>query len=440
MSESELQAIADSFQLNRLTAAFYANPYPIYAALRHAAPRKILADGSLFLSTYDDVRAIYADNKSFISDKKQEFLPKYGDSPLYEHHTSSLVFNDPPLHTRVRQVFVQALSPRAIDGMLPGLEKTVEQLLDKVAANEGSSSLSDFKSKVIQKGPTDIIEHFASAIPVEVIGNLLGVPSAERGPLRRWSLAILGALEPVLTPAQLAAGNQAVIEFVAYLKVLINERRKQSGDLSTDVLTQLIALTDGYREQKPRDSIDAGLTASELLHNCIFLLNAGHETTTNLIGNGLACLARHDDARQQLIACANDAHGLLMKTAVEEFLRFESSNQLGNRRSAVDFELGGQAYAAGTRIHLGIGSANRDETQFEQADCLNVTRQPNRHLAFGFGAHTCAGLNLARLEGRVAIAAWLRRFPRYECHFDAAIIAPRARFRGYQSLPTTVGQ
>jgi cytochrome P450 len=438
MPKFDLQFLANDFQLNSLTAAFYANPYPTYAALRQLAPRKLLADGSLFLSTYDDVRAIYADTKTFISDKKLEFFPKYGDSALYEHHTSSLVFNDPPLHTRVRQVFVQALSPRAIDGMLPGLQSTVEHLLDKVADSTGDFKKPGVEPRQPVKKQVDIIEAFASAIPVEVIGNLLGVPMSERGPLRRWSLAILGALEPVLTPVQLEAGNQAVIEFVAYLKILINQRRKQSGDLQTDVLTQLIALTNDYRESGTNDSLDAGLTVNELLHNCIFLLNAGHETTTNLIGNGLACLAKHNEAHQQLVAQAHEPHGLLMKTAVEEFLRFESSNQLGNRRSAVAFQLGDTTYAAGTRIHLGIGAANRDSTQFEQADCLNIARQPNRHLAFGHGAHTCAGLNLARLEGRVAIAAWLRRFPHYQCDFDAAMIAPRARFRGYQTLPVAV--
>jgi cytochrome P450 len=424
MPETELQFLASNFQLNSLTAAFYANPYPTYAALRQFAPRKLLADGSLFLSCYEDVRAVYADTKSFVSDKKQEFLPKYGDSPLYEHHTSSLVFNDPPLHTRVRQVFVQALSPRAIDAMLPGLKNTVERLLDRVVDNVG-----------VANNPVDIIEHFASAIPVEVIGNLLRIPIAERGPLRRWSLAILGALEPVLTPVQLALGNQAVLEFVAYLKMLINERRKQTADLQTDVLAQLIALTDGYRAVPVDDSVAAGLTVNELLHNCIFLLNAGHETTTNLIGNGLACLAQHDQARRKLLTQAHDPHGSLMKTAIEEFLRFESSNQLGNRRSAAAFILGDKTYPAGMRIHLGIGAANRDSNQFEAADCLDVTRQPNRHLAFGHGAHACAGLNLARLEGRVAIAAWLRRFPKYDCDFSHAVIAPRARFRGYQNLP-----
>jgi cytochrome P450 len=442
LSKFDPQSLALDFELHSLKDQFYLDPYPTYAALRQFAPRKVLADGSLFLSTYDDVRAVYADTKRFISDKKQEFFPKYGDSPLYQHHTSSLVFNDPPLHSRVRSVFVQALSPRAIDAMLPGLKKTVGHLLDQVEIKTGSlanvADSSGLHPNKVAQNRVDIIEQFASAIPVEVIGNLLGVPNAERGPLRRWSLAILGALEPVLSPAQLEAGNRAVIEFVDYLKGLISERRKQSGDATTDVLTQLIALTNDYRKQPLTDTLDAGLTVNELLHNCIFLLNAGHETTTNLIGNGLACVSKHQKAREQLISIAHDPHSPLMKSAIEEFLRFESSNQLGNRRSAGDFELGGQTYLAGTRIHLGIGAANRDPAQFANSEVLDVSRQPNRHLAFGHGAHTCAGLNLARLEGRIAIAAWLERFPRFECDFETAVIAPRARFRGYQHLPASL--
>ena len=149
--------------------------------------------------------AVYRDAQTFSSDKKVEFAPKYGDTPLFEHHTSSLVFNDPPLHSRVRKLIMGALSRRAIDGLETGLVRLVDGLLDNIAA----------------KGGGDLIEDFASAIPVEIIGNLLGVPHADRGPLRGWSLAILGALEPKLTPEQEARGNRSVTEFTAYLKDLV---------------------------------------------------------------------------------------------------------------------------------------------------------------------------------------------------------------------------
>lgn len=400
---------AAAFDLSSLTPEFYRNPYPWYHALREYSPAKILADGSLFLSRYEDCRSVYSNSTLFSSDKKIEFAPKYGDSALFEHHTSSLVFSDPPLHTRVRQVLVGALSPRAIESLEASLIIAVDRLLDQI---------EDHPSP-------DLITDFASAIPIEVIGNLLGIPHDERGPLRDWSLGILGALEPVLTPAQMDAGNAAVIEFKDYLKNLVARRRDNPLDPDVDVLTRLIQ-SSANDNDSPKQT---GLSENELLHNCIFLLNAGHETTTNLIGNALEALLRFTNQRDLLIESP-----ALIKPAVEEFLRFESSNQLGNRRSTAVFEMAGISFAAGTRIHLGIGAANRDPAVFDRPDELNITRSPNRHLAFGFGAHACAGLNLARLEGRIAINAWLRRFPNYSLS-SSAVRTGRARFRGFSQLP-----
>ena len=268
-------------------------------------------------------------------------------------------------------------------------------------------------------GRVDLIEAFAAAIPVEVIGNLLDVPRDERGPLRDWSLAILGALEPVVTPEAAARGNAAVEEFLAYLRTLVARRRVAPGDPNADVLTRLImGEADGER-----------LTERELLHNCIFLLNAGHETTTNLIGNGLEALLRFPEERARLVADPG-----LIGTAVEEFLRFESSNQLGNRRAAADTEIGGVTVPAGTLITLCIGAANRDPGRFADPERLDVGRQPNRHLAFAGGAHMCAGMNLARMEGRIAIGRFLARFPGYRLA-SAPVRGGRARFRGFLSLP-----
>src|SRR4051795_8293344 len=173
--------LAEHFDIEKLTPEFYANPYPTYRALREHEPVKRLPNGSLFLTRYDDLVAAYKNTRAFSSDKKKEFSPKYGDSLLYEHHTTSLVFNDPPAHTRVRRLIMGALSPRAIAEMEPDLIALVDGLLELVAARHSF----------------DLIADFASAIPVEVIGNLLDVPRHERQPLRDWSLAILGALEPV---------------------------------------------------------------------------------------------------------------------------------------------------------------------------------------------------------------------------------------------------
>ncbi|MGJ4887415.1 cytochrome P450 [Bradyrhizobium sp. HKCCYLRH3099] len=399
-------ALADDFDLERLTPAFYTDPYPTYRALREHAPVKRLRNGSYFLTRYDDLVTAYKVTKTFSSDKKREFAPKYGSSLLYEHHTTSLVFNDPPAHTRVRRLIMGALSPRAIAEMEPALIALVDGLLDRIVAKE----------------TFELIEDFAAAIPIEVIGNLLGVPHEERAPLRDWSLAILGALEPVLTPAQFARGNQAVGDFLAYLETLVARRRAAPGNPERDVLTRLIqGEADGER-----------LSEKELLHNCIFLLNAGHETTTNLIGNGLVLLCQHPGERRKLIEAP-----ALIRTAVEEILRYESSNQLGNRMTTEAVELGGVRLDAGTSVTLCIGAANRDPAQFDDPERFDITRLANRHLAFGTGAHQCAGMALARLEGAVAIARFVNRFPNYQLAGEP-VRGGRVRFRGFASVPCVV--
>jgi cytochrome P450 len=399
--------LAADFNIEKLTAEFYADPYPTYRALREHEPVKRMPNGGYFLTRYDDLAGIYKNTKLFSSDKKREFAPKYGDSLLYEHHTTSLVFNDPPAHTRVRRLIMGALSPRAIAEMEPDLIALVDRLLDAVAA----------------KGKIDLIEDFAAAIPIQVIGNLLDVPMAERDPLRDWSLAILGALEPVIGPDAFARGNDAVRDFLSYLEILVERRRGNPGNPERDVLTRLIQGEDNGER----------LTAKELLHNCIFLLNAGHETTTNLIGNALVALSGNPGQKTRLI----DNPGLI-KTAVEEILRFESSNQLGNRITTEAIEVGGIALPANTSVTLCIGAANRDPAQFETPETLDIGRTPNRHLAFGTGAHQCAGMALARLEGAIAISRFLARFPGYELAAPP-VRGGRVRFRGFLNVPCVVG-
>jgi cytochrome P450 len=398
--------VAAQFDLAHLPQDFYVNPFPYYRALREHAPVKRMPNGSFFLTRYDDLMTVYKNPRTFSSDKKTEFKPKYGDSLLFEHHTTSLVFNDPPLHTRVRRLIMGALTPRAIEGMEAGLVALVDQLLDRMA----------------EKGEVDLIEDFAAAIPIEIIGNLLDVPHDERGPLREWSLAILGALEPVVTPAAFERGNNAVRDFIAYLEVLIEKRRARPGNPEHDVLTRLIQGEDNGER----------LTSRELLHNCIFLLNAGHETTTNLIGNGLVALHEYQDQKTLLLQRPE-----LIKSAIEEILRYESSNQLGNRITTETVEIGGIVMPAQTQITLCIGAANRDPAQFPDPDRFDISRTPNRHIAFAAGIHACAGMNLARLEGKIAISHFLARFPDYRLHGEP-IRGGRARFRGFLSVPARV--
>ena len=400
---ADARKLAQSFDLEKLTPEFYLNPYPTYRALREIEPIKRMPNGSYFLTRYDDLVTAYKNTKAFSSDKKTEFAPKYGASLLYEHHTTSLVFNDPPIHTRVRRLIMGALSPRAIAEMEGDLVRLVDGLLDTIAA----------------KGQFELIGDFAAAIPVEVIGNLLDVPHEARAPLRDWSLAILGALEPVIGAEAFARGNKAVEDFLAYLDLLVERRRARPGDPSRDVLTRLIQ----GEENGERPS------AKELLHNCIFLLNAGHETTTNLIGNGLVALTQHAAEKQRLAE-----HPQMIKTAVEEILRYESSNQLGNRMTIEPVELGGLTLPPGTPVTLCIGAANRDPAQFPDPERLDVARAPNRHLAFATGAHQCAGMALARLEGAIAISRFVARFPNYALAGEP-VRGGRVRFRGFLSVP-----
>jgi len=431
LSADRASEIAQSLDLRALPADFLNNPYPVYAALRETEPFKRMSDGSYFLTRHADLVAVYRDAKVFSSDKQVEFGPKYnhapfneppfttagGVAPLFEHHTNSLVFNDAPRHTRVRRLIMGALTRRAIEAMEPGLVQLVDGLLDRLQ----------------ERGGGDLIEDFASAIPVEIIGNLLDVPHADREPLRGWSLAILGALEPALTPEQEALGNRSVNEFLAYLRELVAQRRQHPGDPEHDVLTRLI------QGEKDGETSGDALSEVELLQNCVFLLNAGHETTTNLIGNALITLQEWPEQLKQLQADLNaatseDDRAHILGLAVDEFLRFESSNQLGNRRALQATQVNGVDLPAGALVTLCIGAANRDPAVYDQPEQLNLRRTGNKHLAFGFGVHQCAGLSLARLEGRIAIGRFLQRFPDYQLT-QTPLRGGRARFRGFLNAP-----
>jgi len=398
--------LARSFRLSDPPADFVDDPSATWAALREHHPVHELAPNSVLLTRYDDVLAIYR-SPNVSSDKKKEFGPKFGvGTPLYEHHTTSQVFSDPPLHTRLRRILMGAVNQRAIARMEAGVNTMVDALLDRIA----------------DEPAPDLIEHFAAQIPVEVIGNLLDVPRSERGPLREWSLATLSALEPAPSEKVLARGQAAVSEFLVYLKDLVARRAAHPGDPEADVLTRLM-LGDA----------NGKLGETELLHNCIFLLNAGHETTTNLIGNGSHTLITHRDQLQRL-----QRDPALIGSAVEELLRYESPIQLNNRLTTAPIQLSTREVPAGTFITLAIGAANRDAAEFADPERLEIARKPNNHLAFGQGAHACSGMNVARMEGRIALGKLFARYPNID------LAAPperdrRLRFRGFRNLPVRLG-
>ena len=398
--------VAAAFDIGALDRDFYENPYPVFHALRRHAPVHRMPNGAWFLTRHADLDAIYHDPVLFSSDKTVDFRKTMGDTSLYEHHTTSLVFNDPPGHTRVRKRLAPAFTPRALRALESRVEEVVDASLDEVA------EMRSF----------DLLHDFAMKLPIELIGDMLGVPRADRHLLSPWAVAILGGLEADLTEAQRDEAAKAVDNFKDYLRWLIAERSKNplSGE-DGEVLSKLIG----------PDEDGETLTELELLHNCIFLLNAGHETTANTVTNGIDALRRFPSELARLRADPD-----LIVSAIEELLRFESSVQLNNRKLTADSEIGGVAMKRDDYVWLCIGAANRDPEMFPDPDRIDIGRERNRHLAFGAGIHACAGMSLGRMEARIALNGFIRRFGTIEPS-GKALHHPRARFRGFVEYPVT---
>lgn len=391
------------FDLNAIDKSFIDNPYPVLKNLREHDPVHVNPDGSLYLTRYEDVRAVYQD-RTMVSDKTDAFAAKFGEGPLYTHHTTSLIFNDPPYHTTVRKLLAHAFTPRKLAEMEPLIADIVDNLLDDL---EGA-------------GDVDFVTAFAMRLPTEVISFMLGVPREHRHNLRRFSLSILGALDPVVSKDRLSAGNDAVAEFGELLDDLINHRRNNpEGAGQGEVLESLI-----FGEFEGRR-----LSQEELIQNCIFLLNAGHETTTSLMANGVGMLLKAPDQYQLL-----RDNPEMVEHAVEEILRYESPLQIGNRLTSVESEVGGKKIPAGTYIHTSIAAANRDPSIFECPDSIDFARKPNKHIAFITGIHVCLGATLARYEGKIAFTRLIERFPNMVAAGTPERM-PLARFRGYSNLP-----
>lgn len=394
------------FDLNSIGSDFIEDPHPVLHRLRAESPIHRNADGSVYLTRHADCTQVYQ-SRDMLSDKTEAFGRKFGDCPLRHHHTTSLIFNDPPYHTVVRKLIAGAFTPRKLSEMEPLIEGIVDRLLDEVE----------------EKRELDLIAEFGMMLPTEIISFMLGIPESYRPKLRGFSLAILGALDPVVPEDRMQAGNEAVKEFGEILSDLIDHRRANpDGAAQGEVLEALI-----FGEHEGRR-----LTQQELIQNCIFLLNAGHETTTSLVGNSVGILLDHPDQHRLLIEDPD-----LIETAVEEFLRYESPLQIGNRLAGADITLSSGTVPKGTYIHTSIGGANRDPDVFPDPDRVDITRKPNRHIAFITGIHVCLGATLARIEGRIAIGKLVRRFPKLRANGRRERV-PLARFRGFQTLPVRV--
>ena len=367
---------------NPFVPSFARDPYPSYATLRADDPVHFSAAlQGWILTRYEDCEQVLRDVGTFSSDPRHargqlaEILQQQRrEFPLGE--TPSVLNSDPPVHTRLRSIVNRAFTPRMVEGLRPRIEQIAASLLDD--ARSGT--------------PFELITEFAQPLPIIVIAELLGVPPDDREQLKEWSSAI-AQMTNVLTNAQeQERARTATAELVAYFEQIIRERSREPAD---DLITALVAAEeDGQR-----------LSHEELLSFAILLLLAGHETTTNLIGNGVVALAAHPDQASGLI----EDHARI-PDAVEELLRYDSPVQGFTRFATSDAELGGKAISTGDTLLVMVGAANRDPARFPEPDVLNVDRAERRHLSFGRGAHFCLGAPLARLEGEIAIRTILDRF------------------------------
>ena len=399
--------MSTTFDLQNVSEDYLVDPYRVLAELRAQSPVHKNTDGTFVLTCYADIVQTYRDPMIWSSDKRATFKPKFGNTPLFEHHTNSIVFIDPPDHTRIRRLFQSAFTRKALAAFVPRITNLVDEYLNR---------LEDQRQM-------EIVEEFSFRLPIEVVCDLLGVPRQDREFIRGWANAILTALEPTLVQKQLDDGNQAVVDFKQYLRDLIAYRRAHPHDAQdTEVLTILAdAEADGKR-----------LTEIELLHQCIFMLNAGHETSTNMITHGIHEMLLNPDQIDLLFK-----NPYLIEPMVEEVLRYQAPIQINNRRANSDQILSGVTIPADTTVHMMINAANRDPAQFSNPDRFDITRRPNRHLSFGLGVHICAGNALARVEAQIAFQRLFRRFPKLALTIPA-VIAPRLRFREVSSLHVSV--
>jgi cytochrome P450 len=384
-----------------------ADPYPYFAAARAEASVQ-WHDGLGMWLTFTHAAANTVLRTRTLG---RIWAPRYPDVPMpfFELvHVHSLLENEPPTHTRLRRLIAGAFARGYVERLRPKVAELADRLAGQVADAGADGS------------PVDLIGTYAEPLPVQVIGELLGLPEADWPLLRPWSNAIVKMYEYTISDEQRVAAETAAREFVEYLRELVAQRRRQPGD---DFVSSLIAETD---------TEGGRLSEDELVTTCTLLLNAGHEATVNVVGNGVTALLTH---RDQLDVVRADPS--LVPTAVEELIRYDSPLQLFERTAVEDTPVGDIVVEAGSKIAALLGAANRDPAVFADADRFDVTRADNPHLGFGAGIHFCVGAPLARVELQSSLATLLRRFP------DLALAElpqrrPEFVIRGVRTLPVTV--
>ncbi len=379
---------------------FLVNPYPHLAKLRNAGKPIWHEETQMFLAAkYEDANAVLR-NKSL----GRIFKPREPESEWSTFnwlHADSILDSEPPKHTRLRALVSKAFNKNIIESQREIINKIVDGLIE------------DIKKK---GGNFDLIADFAEPLPVKVIVAMLGFPEEEEYLLRPWSQAIVKMYEVNPSAEVQVAAKKAAGEFADYVQKLADERKVKPGN---DLITDLVRV----EEQGEK------LNAHELVATCVLLLNAGHEASVNGFGNGMVALLERE-AQYALLRANPDG---LAATAVEEFLRFDAPLHLFERTATADTEIGGVEIKKGQKIASLLGSANRDENHFANADQMDITRDPNPHIGFGAGIHFCLGGPLARLEMGIALPKLVKAFPNMQIASDP-VRRPTFVLRGYESV------
>ncbi len=399
-------------EVNIVSPQFKANPFPFLAGLRTSQPvyRTTLPDKTpvWLITRYDDVTALLKDER-FVKNRRTAMTPEQLRKmprvpPMFRPLERNMLDLDPPDHARLRALVHKAFTPSLIGQMRDRIQTLADELLDSVA----------------HKGEMDLVNDYALPLPMTIITEILGVPSSDRNKFHKWSQAVVSLTSPKVTLRVIPS----VWMFIRYLRRFFKERRCDPGD---DLASALIQAEEAGDK----------LSEDELLAMVFLLLIAGHETTVNLIGTGMLALLEHPDQMEKL-----RRNPEMIKTAVEELLRFSSPVFMSTERYArEDSNIQGVNIPRGGMTLGVIGSANRDETVFENADALDITREPNKHLSFGQGIHFCVGAPLARLEAQIAINTLLQRMPDLHLRVatDSLCWRPSMILRGLERLPTSFG-
>src|ERR1700684_276482 len=405
-----VQAAATEPLFNPMSPEFIRDPYPHSERLRPPDPMHVTPLGAFVASRHAEASLVLRDKrfgKDYVERTKRRYRPEIMEEPIFRSMSHWMLQQDPPDHTRLRGLVVKAFTARRVEDMRPRIQQIVDQTLDRI----------------VPQGRMDLIEDFAFRLPVTIICDMLGIPEEHREVFYSSSRDGGRILDPVpMSPAEIAQGNASNAMAQMYFQQLFELRRKNPGD---DLTTQLVqAEEDGSK-----------LSNEELTSNIILLFGAGHETTVNLIGNGLLALHRNPD---QLALLKADPG--LITNAVEEFLRYDSSVQLTGRVALEDIDdLGGKKIPKGESVFCLLGSANRDPAVFpDRPDQLDITRPNVRPLSFGGGIHFCLGAQLARIEAEIAISTLLRRLP--DLRLDNAENPewrPTFVLRGLKALPAS---